>query len=75
MKPGNSRTAKSQINYNNYLKSEQKKFHIKNVENDQRKKKDEKLLEIQKLVASQREGPKPIQQSNELLESDDEDEL
>ena len=52
MKPGNSRTAKSQINYNNYLKSEQKKFHIKNVENDQRKKKDEKLLEIQKLVAS-----------------------
>ena len=57
MKPGKSRTAKSQIDYNNYLKAEGKKFSIKQIEEQQRMKKEQKLMEIQKIVNSQFEKP------------------
>ena len=33
MKPGISKNAKAQISYNSYVKNEQKKFEIKNLEN------------------------------------------
>ena len=50
MKPGISRNAKNQITYNNFVHTESKKFQIKEIENENRKKAEKKFLEIKKIA-------------------------
>ena len=60
MKPGISRNAKNQITYNNFVHTEAKKFQIKEIENENRKKAEKKVLEIKKIVDSKNEKPKQV---------------
>ena len=76
MKPGISRNAKNQITYNNFVHTESKKFQIKEIENENRKKAEKKFLEIKKIVDNKNEKPKQVDavaKKAEKSEKDDND--